>query len=540
LRKEKQVKKIFTPFFCCTLNLIFGQTHTFQREVQNVIFSFQVFKNPFDSSLYTWKQIEYSGMANVFDMAKTDTAGNIISSIAFQNSDFDNTYKVVPFSNGFIAGGSEYQGSNESNMVRFDYSGNIIWAKRYAAVNGFRSQPFIVDEANNIILSIAAPVTVTANNYPVYILKTDLNGNIISVHGYRDLSTTGYSLVPVDLIKLNSGNYLFVTCISINAILFRQVLLELDPALNIVSSNRISTSQGDPAYSIKYIKKPGGGSYIVGNFPNTFPNYYTHGFIINLSLTFNQFWAKYTSNTAGPYGLEFTDGKLTPDGGLMIGGTYTSPAGYHDMMLMKVDSTGNLNWAKAIGNSGNDERLKSFVYEPNDAIYLAGNRHDTTQSSNNINALFLKTDLMGNTSCGSVSLPLSFNTMNVTLYNEPFTITTLAVTDSVLSINPIPGFTFIPSCDGVVSGIEKNESSFSDVNIFPNPAGCEFQISDYNFQKGDEIIFSDITGKICFTKRIQSPASDLRLQASDLNNGIYFLEIKTKEGVLNKKVMVQH
>ncbi len=534
------MKKTFILLLSCALNLCIGQTHTFQREVQNVIFSFQVFKNPFDSSLYTWKQIEYSGMANELDMAKTDTAGNIISNIAFLNTDYDNTYRVIPFSNGFIGGGSEYQGSNESNMVRFDYSGNIIWAKRYAAVNGFRSRPFIVDEANNIILSIAAPVTVTVNNYPVYILKTDLSGNVISVHGYRDLSTTGYSLVPVDLIKLNSGNYLFVTSVSINAILFRQVLLELDPALNIVSSKRISTSQGDPAYSIKYIKKPGGGSYIIGNFPNTFPNYYTHGFIINLSPTFNQFWANYTSNTAGPYGLEFTDGKLTPDGGLMIGGTYTSPAGDDDMMLMKVDSTGNLNWAKAIGNSGNDERLKSFVYEPNDAIYLAGNRHDTTQSSNNINALFLKTDLTGNTSCGSASLPLSLNTMNVTLYNEPFTTTSLTVTVSVPATGPIPGFTFIPVCDGVVSGIEKNEPSFSDVNIFPNPADYEFQISDYNFQKGDEIIFSDISGKICFTKRIQSLTSDLRLQTSGLNNGIYFLEVKTKKVVLNKKVVVHH
>jgi hypothetical protein len=86
-----------------------------------------------------------------------------------------------------------------------------------------------------------------------------------------------------------------------------------------------------------------------------------------------------------------------------------------------------------------------------------------------------------------------------------------------------------------------NENIFSNhISISPNPSSTEFQISNFNFQTGDEIIFSDVTGKILFTKKIKSLVSDLRFQTSDFSNGIYFLEIKTKEGVLNKKVVVQH
>jgi|GEM_PF-4608366 len=96
------------------------------------------------------------------------------------------------------------------------------------------------------------------------------------------------------------------------------------------------------------------------------------------------------------------------------------------------------------------------------------------------------------------------------------------------------------SCNSTPLGIEETIFSINSISISPNPAFSEIQISDFNFQKGDEIIFSDITGKICFTKRIQSLTSELRLQTSDLNNGIYFLEVKTQEGVLNKKVVVQH
>jgi hypothetical protein len=88
-----------------------------------------------------------------------------------------------------------------------------------------------------------------------------------------------------------------------------------------------------------------------------------------------------------------------------------------------------------------------------------------------------------------------------------------------------------------------SENNFEDqVLIFPKPSSAEFQISsrEFGIQKGDEIIFSDATRKILFTKIISNPTSDLRLLVSDFANGIYFLEIKTKEGVLNKKVVVQH
>jgi hypothetical protein len=94
------------------------------------------------------------------------------------------------------------------------------------------------------------------------------------------------------------------------------------------------------------------------------------------------------------------------------------------------------------------------------------------------------------------------------------------------------------NCDDL-AGINENIST-TVLNISPNPASTEFQISNFNFQTNDEILLRDVLGKIYFTKKIKSPTSDFSLQTSDFTNGIYFLEIKTKNGLLNNKVMVQH
>jgi type IX secretion system substrate protein len=76
--------------------------------------------------------------------------------------------------------------------------------------------------------------------------------------------------------------------------------------------------------------------------------------------------------------------------------------------------------------------------------------------------------------------------------------------------------------------------------LFPNPASSEFQISNFKFKTGDEITIVNVLGAILFRKKITLPVSSLKFQVSNFSNGIYFLKVKTKEGVLNKKVVVQH
>ena len=96
----------------------------------------------------------------------------------------------------------------------------------------------------------------------------------------------------------------------------------------------------------------------------------------------------------------------------------------------------------------------------------------------------------------------------------------------------------VTNCDDL-TGIHENISATRFI-IYPNPSSTEFQISNFNFQNGDELILTDALGKICSSKKISSPTSVFRLLTSGFSNGIYFLAVKTKEGIFNKKVVVQH
>lgn len=83
-------------------------------------------------------------------------------------------------------------------------------------------------------------------------------------------------------------------------------------------------------------------------------------------------------------------------------------------------------------------------------------------------------------------------------------------------------------------------TSPNQLHIIPNPSSNELTISNFQFQAGDEIILMDVLGKIIFTKKITSPTVNCKLQTVNFTNGIYFLQLKTKEGLLNNKLVVQH
>ncbi|MEO5569467.1 MAG: hypothetical protein ABIT08_05795, partial [Bacteroidia bacterium] len=400
------MKKVFTTILICGTILSHAQTHVFKRELQSSAFSLNMFKNPFDNSYYLYKSIQFIGINNQVDLVKMDTAGNVTNNIAVSISNilgFGPT--VFPYSTGFIGGFQNQSVPNDYSIVsKIDNSGTVLWTKGYRHPDFLETIPVLVDEPNNMILSTGLLGDISAGGVNCLILKTGLNGTVMTTYKYNLVNASSVNgMFPNNLLKLNSGNYIYLASLYTPCLnCFSPVVLELDSAFQIISSQKMLLSLGDPT-AIQFIKKPNDGFYAIGVFYQSGPNYISYSYVINFSPSLNKIWAKYTNNNTSNYSVIFTNGQITPDGGLIIGGTYTSPAGYNDMMLMKVDSMGNINWSNLIGQSSDDESISSFVYDPNDAIYIAGGGYDTAQSSSNVNGLFLKTDLTGNTSCGNNS-----------------------------------------------------------------------------------------------------------------------------------------
>ncbi|HKR05815.1 MAG TPA: T9SS type A sorting domain-containing protein [Bacteroidia bacterium] len=273
---------------------------------------------------------------------------------------------------------------------------------------------------------------------------------------------------------------------------------------------------------------------------------YQNGFIAKYNINGNVEWAK-TSDTSKSFNHQIVNDTNS------ITLIERSPDAF-----VNYNQDGDTVWTKIISGNNNTANFTDFL-EFNGKCYLVGNFSNTLNIQGNIftgawlNSFVASFDLNGDFDWARIfqsTSGISFNNFTIDNQSTIHIIGDYAPYDTINQIIIMPwwgnaGYSgsgeilYAKLCNAATT-ISENISENNFMNIFPNPASSEFQISNFAFQTGNEIIFSDITGKILFTKRISNLTSDFRLLISDFSNGIYFLEVKTNEGVLNKKVLVQH
>lgn len=87
-------------------------------------------------------------------------------------------------------------------------------------------------------------------------------------------------------------------------------------------------------------------------------------------------------------------------------------------------------------------------------------------------------------------------------------------------------------------GIEKNED-YVFLNIYPNPANEIITVELKNKSKSEncELVITDVIGNEIIKLQVKSKQE---INVSGLNEGIYFIRIKTHDGFATKKIVVQH
>jgi len=85
-------------------------------------------------------------------------------------------------------------------------------------------------------------------------------------------------------------------------------------------------------------------------------------------------------------------------------------------------------------------------------------------------------------------------------------------------------------------GIESNENLNSAVSVYPNPSNGEVFITTENIHSNAIVTVFDATGKIIQYKNLTSTTSKIDL--SDYEKGIYFIQVTTTDGKITKKVIL--
>lgn len=136
------------------------------------------------------------------------------------------------------------------------------------------------------------------------------------------------------------------------------------------------------------------GGYIMSGFTEGYGAGGWDAFIVKLDSSGNLSWAKTIGGSDNDNGLSV---RQTSDGGyIMSGGTKSSGSGDYDIFITKLDSSGNLSWAKAIGGSKKDVAESNIVQTSDGGYAVTGVTKSYADSSGDL--FVLKLDFSGNLS----------------------------------------------------------------------------------------------------------------------------------------------
>jgi hypothetical protein len=202
-----------------------------------------------------------------------------------------------------------------------------------------------------------------AGGSDIYVVKLDSGGNV------QWTKTIGGSSqdVAYSIIQSSDGGYVVAGGTgSFGAGDSDIYVVKLDSSGNVIWTKTIGGSLTDVAYSI--IQSSDGG-YAVAGYTGSFGAGGWDIYVVKLDASGNVQWTK---TIGGSYGDEANSIIQSSDGGYVVAGwTESFGAGDRDMFVVKLDSSGNVQWTKTIGGS-NDDGALSIIQSSDGGYVVAG------------------------------------------------------------------------------------------------------------------------------------------------------------------------
>lgn len=144
-----------------------------------------------------------------------------------------------------------------------------------------------------------------------------------------------------------------------------------------------------------YVEQTNDGGFIVAGYTTSFGAGGFDIYLLKIDSVGGTQWSKTYGGVAGEGSSEWgISGKITRDGGFMLcANTASWGAGSNDLLLIKTDSLGNLQFAKAYGGASDDQ--PRFAEQTRDGGYVLSG-FTTSFGAGSLDAYLVKTDSAGN------------------------------------------------------------------------------------------------------------------------------------------------
>lgn len=291
------------------------------------------------------------------------------------------------------------------------------------------------------------------------------------------------------------------------------------------------------------IEKPNGNLIISGSTDTTVQTPYSFLFIAEVDSMGNTLWAKiygdsnfqlnkfYTSSAWDYWPIKM---EITLDGGLIILTTCRIQGGNNrDIVLIKTDNAGNIEWEKRHGDPINYEMGVDLISTPENGYFIVSAFY---QDMFSLGYYLLKTDSLGSVGCNEYSDLIPMSSILPTDSN-------FVVVDSLISIGRYTAMAHdtildppdtLPTCNP--NTVSTNYIDGFKLSVYPNPStGFIHFALDPSVEKN--IFVYDFLGREIYSSR-KTLESELDIDLSKNAKGIYFLTVTSHSGRAMAKVVL--
>lgn len=306
------------------------------------------------------------GLGDVY-LIRTDAGGNTLWTRTYGGGSWDTGWSVKQTSDGgYVVAGRTYSfgmGSSDVYLIRTDASGDTVWTRAYGGTDddwGFSVQ----QTSDGGYIVVGTTYSFGASPYSdVYLIKTDPNGDTLWTRNYggTDLDY-GHSVE-----ETSDGGYIVAgSWHSFGVNNYDIYLIKTDSNGDVVWTRKYGGASWDGASSVRQI--PGGGYVVAGETAS----FGSAGFDFYLMKTDENGDTLWTRTYGGKADDISTSADCTSDGGYVIAGYTGAFFAYsgatNDVFVVKTDGDGNLVWSRTYG--GADDDWACSVRETADGGYV--------------------------------------------------------------------------------------------------------------------------------------------------------------------------
>jgi uncharacterized delta-60 repeat protein len=417
-----------------------------------------------------------AGSSDVF-VIKLDSSGNLSWAKTIGGTSEDYGYSIQQTSDGgyIITGETSSFGAGVDDVfvIKLDSYGNLSWAKTIGGT-GEDSGSSIQQTSDGGYVITGETSSFGAGSYDVFVIKLNSSGNlswaktiggtgINSGYSIQQTSDGGY-VITGRTYGFGAGGDVFV--------------IKLNSSGNLSWAKTIGGTSDDEGSSIQQTSD---GGYVITGYTSSFGAGDWDVFVIKLDSSGNLSWARAIGGTNYDSGSSI---QQTSDGGYVITG-YTSSfgAGDWDVFVIKLDSSGNLSWAKTIGGTNYD--VGYSIHQTSDGGYIITG---STEFSRRVYGYIfvIKLDSSGNIPGCSYISSASPSIQSVTPSVASISPTLTSVTPSISSVSPSIS-DVSPTVDSVCG--PSTPASTSTPTPTPTPIGTGYNVWGWVWSEREALIF---------------------------------------------------